>query len=63
MKLQSNNNLLESLTNQELKILTTELKETICKNFKKEKKRNFTTAQLWNIHRRGKSFYSKRLVF
>ncbi|MEO8819404.1 MAG: hypothetical protein ABI267_07225 [Ginsengibacter sp.] len=62
MKLQANN-LLESLTNQELKILTIEIKETVCSNFKKEKKRNFTAADLWNIHRRRKNIYSKRFAF
>ena len=51
MKLQSNNTLLKNLAIQELKILTTEIKETVYKNFKKEK-RNFTSAELWSIHRR-----------
>lgn len=62
MKLQSNN-ILENLTIKELKNLTTEIKETVFKNFKKEKKRNFTTTDLWDIQRRKKSAYSKRFVF
>ncbi len=62
MKLQSNN-ILENLTIKELKNLTTEIKETVFKNFKKEKKRNFTTTDLWDIQRRKKSACSKRFVF
>jgi len=62
MKLQSNN-ILETLTIQELKNLTTEIKETVYKNLIKQKKRNFTTTDLWNIQRRKKSAYSKRFVF
>ena len=62
MKLQSNI-LLETLSIQELKILTTEIKETVCRKFKNEKKKNFTAADLWNIHRRGKRSFSKRFVF
>ena len=61
MKLQANN-LLESLSIQELKTLTAEIKETVSKNFKNEKKRNFTVADLWNIQRRGKRSFSKRFV-
>ena len=62
MKLQSNN-LLENLDQQDLKLLTSEVKETICKNFKKERKRNLTAADFWNIQRRRKNFYSTKLAF
>ncbi|MEO8719459.1 MAG: hypothetical protein ABI297_07340 [Ginsengibacter sp.] len=61
MKLQSNT-LLESLTDQELNLLTIEVKETLSKDFKK-KKRNFTTTDLWNIQRRAKSYYARRSIF
>ena len=61
MKLQSNN-LLESLSIQELKILTIEIKETVSKNFKNKKKRNFTVADLWNIHRQRKRSFPKRFM-
>ena len=40
MKLQSNN-LLENLTITELKILTSEVKETVVANFEKERKKIF----------------------
>lgn len=65
MKLQSNirHNLLDSLTNNEIKILTTEVKETVCTSFVKERKRNFTAADLWDIQRRKRNLFSKKLAF
>lgn len=62
MKLQSNN-LLENLTRTELKNLTTEVKETVLINFKKERKRVFSAAQLWDIQRRRKNVYVQKLYF
>jgi hypothetical protein len=62
MKLQSNN-LLENLTNNEIKFLTTDVKETVCKNFIKERKRNFTAADFWDIQRRKKNLSTKRFAF
>jgi hypothetical protein len=62
MKLQSNT-LLETLTKNEIKILTTEVKETICNNFTKLRKRNFTAVDLWDIQRRKKNLIVKRLSF
>ncbi len=61
MKLQSNT-LLESLTKKELNILTTEVKETIA-NFKKDRKRIFSAAELWDIQRRKKNLFFKRSFF
>lgn len=54
MKFQSNN-LLESLTNNDIKILTTEVKETVMPNFQKGKRRIFSSAELWDIYRRRKN--------
>ncbi|MGN6532664.1 MAG: hypothetical protein ACTHK0_13050 [Ginsengibacter sp.] len=54
MKLQSNN-LLEPLTAIELNKLVTESKETLCSDFKNDRKRVFSAAQLWNIQRRRKN--------
>lgn len=62
MKLQSNN-VLESLTGNELKILTLEVKETLASNFKKEKKRIFTAAQYWDMQRRRKNLIGTRSYF
>lgn len=59
MKLQSNN-LLENLTRTELKILTTEVKETVLANSKKERKRIFSAAQLWDIQRRRKNLFIQK---
>ena len=62
MKLQSNN-LLENLTKGEIKILTTEVKEMVAPNFKKEKKRIFSAAEFWDIQRRKRNLYTKRFAF
>ena len=62
MKLQSNK-LLENLTRPELKFLTTEIKETVNKNFEKERKRVFSAVDFWNIRRQRKNLYSKRFAF
>lgn len=59
MKLPSNN-LLENLSKEEIKFLTTEIKETVVINFKTERKRIFCTADLWDIQRRKKSLHFKR---
>ena len=61
MKLQSGN-LLATITEKEIKFLTAEVKETVCTNFIKERKRNFTTANLWDIQRRKRNLFSKKLV-
>ena len=62
MKLQSNN-LLENLTITELKILTSEVKETIVANFEKERKKIFSAAQLWDIQRRKKNLSFQKNYF
>jgi len=62
MKFQSNN-LLENLTRQEFKILTTEVKETLATDFKKEKKRIFSAAQYWDMQRRKKNLFNTRSYF
>ncbi|HEU5052457.1 MAG TPA: hypothetical protein VFT78_05055 [Hanamia sp.] len=62
MKLESNN-LLEKLNQTEIKILTTEVKETVDKNFKPVKKRIFSAAELWDIHRRRRNLLVKRIMF
>ncbi len=62
MKLQSNN-LLENLTKTELKILATEVKETVAVNFNKERKKIFSAAQLWDIQRRRKNLSIQKNYF
>ena len=56
------NNLLESLDYDDVKNLTSEVKETLSPHFKKEINKNFTAVELWNIHRQrknanGRKFY------
>ena len=65
MKFQSNNtkNLLETLTNNEIKNLTIEVRETIAQGFKQEKRRIFSAADLWNIQRRKRNLLGRRLYF
>jgi len=53
--------LLETLNYQELKHLTTEVKETLAVEYKKEKRRTFTAADLWNLQRQRRAFYSRRI--
>lgn len=62
MKLQSNN-LLANLTTKELKILTTQVKETLGGNFKTERKRIFSAAEFWDIQRRRKNVFSRKFYF
>lgn len=62
MKLQSNN-ILENLTKDETKTLTTEVKEMLASGCKKQKNRIFSTADFWNIQRQRKNSYSKRFAF
>jgi hypothetical protein len=62
MKLESNN-LLKNLTLSEFKYLTTEVKETVAKDYKKERKRIFSAEDLWNIQRRRKNILVKRMIF
>ncbi len=62
MKLQSNN-LLENLTNEELKSLKIQVRETVAKNYKREKNRIFSAAEFWDMQRRKKNLFSKRFAF
>lgn len=65
MKFQSNNtkNLLELLTNNEIKNLTIEVRETIAHGFKEEKRKIFSAADLWNIQRQRKNISGRRFYF
>jgi len=62
MKLQSNQTagLLKSLSNEQMRFLTLEVKETVCMGFKKDRKRIFSTAQLWDIQRRRKNLFNQK---
>jgi len=62
MKLLSNN-LLETLNTLELKDLTTQVKETLLLNYKKDKQKVFSSADLWNIQRQRRIFSSRRTSF
>ncbi|MDQ2721109.1 MAG: hypothetical protein M3Z26_15280 [Bacteroidota bacterium] len=59
MKAQSNN-LLETLTYEEIKILTDEVKETLFLNFKKRIPRNFAASQMWKIQRQRKQISARK---
>jgi len=62
MKLQTNQtiNLLKGLSQQEMKFLTNGVKETLYVDFKKEKKRIFSAAELWNIQRGRKNLFIQK---
>ena len=65
MKIQTNNtgNLLDTLTRAEIKYLAKEVKETIATAFVNERKKIFTSAELWNIHRNKKNISCKKMYF
>ena len=61
MKTESNN-LLETLNSNDIKTLTAEVKETVCKNFKKAG-RKFSAAEYWDIQRRRRNLLVKRMAY
>lgn len=65
MKFQSNStrNLLNSVSGNEIKKLTKEIKETIAAGFGNKRKRIFTSAELWRIQNRKKDIFSRRTFF
>ena len=65
MKLQSNtrHNLLDSLTNNEIKNLTLQIRETVASGFINQKRRIFSAAELWNIQRTKKNVSFRRNYF
>lgn len=65
MKLQSNtrHNLLDSLTNNEIKNLTLQIRETVARGFTNQKRRIFSAADLWNIQRAKKNVSFRRNYF
>ncbi len=65
MKLQSNtrHNLLGSLTNNEIKNLTLQIRETVAQGFINQKRRIFSAADLWNIQRTKKNVTFRRNYF
>lgn len=56
------NGLLEPLSNSEVKNLTSEVNETLGTNFKNEKSKIFSSAELWDIQRRRKNISNRRLI-
>lgn len=65
MKLQSStrHNLLGSLTNNEIKSLTLQIRETVAQGFINQKRRIFSAADLWNIQRTKKNVTFRRNYF
>lgn len=62
MKLQTNN-LLENLTDAEVKDLLVITGETVAYQFKKDKKRIFTAARFYEIQKRRRNFSVRRFAF
>jgi hypothetical protein len=62
MKLLSNN-LLETLSNAEIKKLTSQVSETLLFNYRKENQKVFTAADLWNLQRQKRNFLTRRNSF
>ncbi len=59
MKLKTNN-LLETLSIDDVNNLTSIVKESLLINYKIEKSKKFTVAELWNIQRRRKNIFCRR---
>ena len=59
MKLQSNR-ILESLSLEDVKNLTKEVKETLCSDFKNNGRKIFSSAELWKIQRERKNIVSRK---
>jgi hypothetical protein len=55
------NSLLETLNSNDIKTLTTEVKETVCKSLKKA--RRFSAAEYWDIQRRRRNILVKRMAY
>jgi hypothetical protein len=55
VQLNQTDSILKSLSNEEIKFLTNEVKETLCMDFKSDRKKVFSAAQLWHIQRRKKN--------
>lgn len=62
MKLLSNN-LLETLSNAEIKKLTSQVSETLLFNYRKENQKVFTAGDLWNLQRQKRNFLTRRNSF
>lgn len=65
MRLQLNQteSILKSLSNEEIRFLTNEVKETLCMDFKSNRKKAFSAAQLWNVQRSKKNVsFQKRYL-
>jgi hypothetical protein len=57
------NSLLSQLRTEQLETLTTIVKETLATGFELPKSKVFTSADLWNIQRQGKSRIQRRFSF
>jgi hypothetical protein len=55
VQLNQTDSILKSLSNEEIKFLTNEVKETLCMDFKSDRKKVFSAAQLSHIQRRKKN--------
>jgi hypothetical protein len=62
MKRQSNN-LFALISTEQVKNLTSVVKETLAIDFNYSKNKTFTAADLWNIQRQGKSRIQRRFSF
>ncbi len=63
MKLSSNNRLLSTLKNVDLKELTTTVQETLALHMQPRIAKSFSMTDLWNIQRQHKSATRNRRYF
>lgn len=60
MKMQTNSSLFTSISKTQVKNLIAEVKETIAMDFATPNNKTFSTADMWNIQRHGKSRTQRR---
>jgi len=57
------NNSFETMSKVQVENLTTTVNETLDTNYNQNGRKNFTVADMWYIHRQGKSSFQKRHSF
>ncbi|MBC7890260.1 MAG: hypothetical protein H7Z13_20485 [Ferruginibacter sp.] len=55
--------ILTQISTEQLQRLTTIVTETVATGFDQPKGKKFTTADLWNIQRQGKTRIQRRFIF
>ncbi len=60
MKIQTNSSLFTTISKTTVKNLTAVVKETLALDFTSQQHKTFSTADMWNIHRNGRTRIQRR---